>query len=893
MVPAAISPEFKSLDTAVISLDDVEARLVKFLLYLSKYIQQKSPQETSLELRFTGGWVRDKLLGVASHDIDVAINTMTGYQFGLLMNEYLDVPGNAEEHGLGGVNKKAGSLAKIAANPEKSKHLETVTTRIFGLDLDLVNLRKETYSEDSRNPQMDFGTPEEDAMRRDATINAMFYNITTGKVEDFTGRGFDDLQNQIIRTPLDPYTTFKDDPLRVLRLIRFASRFGYTIDLDTKKYMGDERIKDALKQKITKERVYIEVEKMLKGPDPHRALELIDERGLYHTIFVEPVGETVHDPNIDDWPAVYNALKSLLEDETEPRSSLRSILVQNEDEKFLSWTLATMVPWADAPELPPKKGRPQPPMATVVAIAALKAPNKITDLLTLSVRNLKEIRKLKDKGEQSREVLGMAIRRWGASWRQQVMFALLYEIFASPSSEKSMSIAMPSRSMQSLTTLDILQSYSSFLDTISDQGLSTVYDLKPLIDGTKLAKALDTLPGPWMRSALDVVMAWQLRNPSITDPADAVEEVKISGVVSDPALPVAKKQKTGELKSDLIAHFLRLTLRPLFAQAPRNPEITAQGRMKMGDGLSKRFGSEGIVDEESKLWKKEKWALPLLRWVCASLDAEVVEREWGSLIPPILTVVDDTDVKARAKGAELLRLLLVATPPILLRRTGLAPLFEESLYVSATYLPTLTPEEDSITILNATLPALLVLANAAHPAPPSPPGDAVAHSTRIASLDKILRKAVLLPHNHANEHVRITKTLLSHLPAIVHSMGIDSVKHLKDLVPLLSHVLSEPLGPAYPPLLLAAARGMDAVILNGWPRIGRWRAEILRGVSVAWIRLAEEGEAEEGFEDVRHSLRNVVGTLKEAVTIDAQVDWGGDTSVLVGADERLAELFKV
>src|SRR5205823_5119318 len=82
-------------------------------------------------------------------------------------------------------------LAEIKANPEKSKHLDTVTTRILGLDIDLVNLRRETYTEESRNPQMEFGTPEEDALRRDATVNAMFYNIETQQIEDFTGRGWE------------------------------------------------------------------------------------------------------------------------------------------------------------------------------------------------------------------------------------------------------------------------------------------------------------------------------------------------------------------------------------------------------------------------------------------------------------------------------------------------------------------------------------------------------------------------------------------------------------------------------------------------------------------------------------------------------------------------------
>ena len=210
-------------------------------------------------------------------------------------------------------NKIVGGLHKIEANPEKSKHLETVTTKILGLDIDLVNLRKETYSEDSRNPQMEFGTPKEDALRRDATVNAMFYNLNARTIEDFTGKGHDDMKAKIIRTPLEPYQTFKDDPLRVLRLIRFASRLDYQIDPPAMESMKDPEIKAALQAKISRERVGVELEKMLKGPDPHRALGLIDRLTLYQTIFSDPTqdAQKVFNPDLSNWSTVYNFVKTL------------------------------------------------------------------------------------------------------------------------------------------------------------------------------------------------------------------------------------------------------------------------------------------------------------------------------------------------------------------------------------------------------------------------------------------------------------------------------------------------------------------------------------------------------------------------------------------------------
>lgn len=272
-----VSDEIMDLSNPTIHLTPLESTLRTLLLDVATYIQQKGITEEGSDvkkfpetvLRFTGGWVRDKLLGVDSHDIDVGISSMTGYQFGMALKDYLDDPENLEKYKKSLPSEEMSdaivSLHKIDANPEKSKHLETVTTKIFGLDIDLVNLRKETYSEDSRNPQMEFGTAEEDALRRDATINALFYNLNESRLEDLTKRGLDDMKKHIIRTPLEPYQTFKDDPLRVLRLIRFASRLGYQIDRETESAMQNEDISVALKLKISKERVLTELEKMLHG----------------------------------------------------------------------------------------------------------------------------------------------------------------------------------------------------------------------------------------------------------------------------------------------------------------------------------------------------------------------------------------------------------------------------------------------------------------------------------------------------------------------------------------------------------------------------------------------------------------------------------------------------
>jgi tRNA nucleotidyltransferase (CCA-adding enzyme) len=454
-------------DSVMLELTEVESKLRQLLLDVAAYIDEapsrkeingvQVPEELAKEkvvLRWTGGWVRDKLLKVPSHDIDVAINNMTGEHFGLKMQEYLEIPGHAEKHGLleGTENmsahekakKVAPGLHKIEANPEKSKNLETATTKILGIDLDLVNLRKETYNEVSRNPEMEFGTAEEDAVRRDATVNAMFYNLHTCQVEDFTGRGHDDMAAGIIRTPLEPYQTFKDDPLRVLRLIRFASRLDYKIDPETEKAMGNTEIQEVLKIKISRERVGIELEKMLKGPRPRMALELIDRFGLYRTVFTDPTRELPTEPETNYFKPAYDFVESVTMKFSEVPAAIPETLFRNDDEKYMAWVCATMMPWADAPTIPHQKPLQRPYfVAYLVAREGFKAPNKVCDIVASSLTNSEEIRNTVfqcAKGLRrsdtinptsdgtARDTLGMAIRRWGSTWRTQVFFNLVYEI---------------------------------------------------------------------------------------------------------------------------------------------------------------------------------------------------------------------------------------------------------------------------------------------------------------------------------------------------------------------------------------------------------------------------------------------------------------------------------
>ena len=337
-----------------INLLPVERLLRKLLLDFT-HESTSADSSTHLQIWFTGGWVRDKLLGIQTMDIDAALSTMTGMQFGEGLEAFYLKNQNiyTQEAERLGVSSKF-KMHQVQKRPEKSKHLETCTICIFGLDVDFVNLRGETYAEDSRNPQMEFATAEEDALRRDATVNALFYDIIKLQVEDFTGKGLQDMTDAILRTPLDPYQTFLDDPLRVLRLIRFASKLGYTIESGAIQSMKDQKIHLALNAKISRERVRIEVIKMMQGRNPLAAFDLLHETGLYSTVFLNSTSHTARSmhslsqseklgtPWPATWPNAYRLLAKLLQENT----MLGKSLVVNRDITGIedAWLMAAYAP---------------------------------------------------------------------------------------------------------------------------------------------------------------------------------------------------------------------------------------------------------------------------------------------------------------------------------------------------------------------------------------------------------------------------------------------------------------------------------------------------------------------------------------------------------------------
>jgi hypothetical protein len=261
----------------MIILSNEERELFKVLL------GSRDNQGRCTVLRVAGGWVRDKILGRESDDVDIALDDQSGIEFASHLNAYLESLG-FETH----------KLAVITANPDQSKHIETAVVRVMGFSIDLVNLRSETYSEDSRIPTIQFGTPAEDAERRDFTVNALFYNLNTGAVEDFTNLGLTDLAAGIIRTPVDPLITFRDDPLRVLRAIRFSARYAFSYNDALVASARHAEIHNAMLHKVSRERVWKELKPMICNESRHTqvrpllAIASLFYFGIFSIVFCIP-----------------------------------------------------------------------------------------------------------------------------------------------------------------------------------------------------------------------------------------------------------------------------------------------------------------------------------------------------------------------------------------------------------------------------------------------------------------------------------------------------------------------------------------------------------------------------------------------------------------------------
>lgn len=474
--------------------------------------------DSNTTIRASGGWVRDKLLGLDSNDLDICVDSMSGLSFALRVAKHM------------GLGDKVGV---IKANPEKSKHIETAAMNILGLEVQFTGFRKETYDNGSRVPKTEQGDLIAETFRRDFTMNSLYYNIHNGMVEDVSEQGIADLNRKVIRLMIPPKElwermnikdgqeankkSFTDDPLRILRAIRFACRFNFSLAKNLMEAARDPDVISAFRKKISRERIEIELRKMLIGPSPQRAVSLIKQLGLLDEVIKLP--ERYLDWEMDqDTPhheftvwghtlAAMDNLQTIIESAT-----------LDDDDKF-AMNFAVLL--HDTGKLDPKvrgkktvKGRTKSTYYGHERSSAKATEHALLQLPGVRTNEIKRIQKLiegsgkvnpnyvpsNQKCNLSNKGLGKFVMFMQDDWQKAILIHMADVTSKKKSVVKDFDFAYHGDMMAKIRSL----------------GPKKVMNMRPLINGNEVILIIGKAPGPWVGNIIAKMLEWQLKNPKAT-----------------------------------------------------------------------------------------------------------------------------------------------------------------------------------------------------------------------------------------------------------------------------------------------------------------------------------------------------------------------------------------
>lgn len=273
-----------------IKLTNQEKTIIGYL----RSAKETIPSLRNVDMRIAGGWVRDKLMGKDSDDIDIAISNISGHEIVNILKTH-DRDGN-----LGNTFEVSLEKSLKSKEEENLNKLQVGGVDMWGQKVEFVPMRTERYEPGSRTPILDItDDPQLDAMRRDLTINSLYYNIETGMIEDYTG-GVGDLKNMILKTPDDAKKTFSEDPLRVLRALRFFSKYPESkMDQSIIDAIRDPEIQKAYTQKVAPERAGTEIMKLMTGHKPDEAIRILFESGMHRNVFGADVFDKLNPLDMD------------------------------------------------------------------------------------------------------------------------------------------------------------------------------------------------------------------------------------------------------------------------------------------------------------------------------------------------------------------------------------------------------------------------------------------------------------------------------------------------------------------------------------------------------------------------------------------------------------------
>ncbi|RMZ77694.1 hypothetical protein DV738_g4330, partial [Chaetothyriales sp. CBS 135597] len=370
---------------------------------------------------------------------------------------------------------------------------------------------------------------------------------------------------------------------------------------------------------------------------------------------------------------------------------------------------------------------------------------------------------------------------------------------------------------------------------------------------------------------------------------------------------------------EALLELLTKVVKPLFIGG--HPRVTPAGRRPAyaPAPILSQSSSHISIDEDPR-WRLSL-TFPLLQWILNAYRSlpqpkrrQVLEAQFPLLIPPILNLIDDIPSNSRSDGFSLLRLLcdtISSADSDILKRTGLMDVCFDAIKSNFMLLPTLTPEDESLQVLQQLYPAAFALVRAcfgvggAAKTCPSHQGSVLLLSLdeedkRQKYLKAILRHGLLASLTHLGvgsssvSHVQLTTFLLSQLIPTVEAMGLAAVTHLNRIIPMLRSILLDPFVISVPELLPTALDAMDAIIKTCSPRIrDRWWPECLYGLVGCWCNILDDEEVFKArplpsLIQAKHKVRVIGKVLSE--TVDAEA-WQKAVSILCHEEQDVEALF--
>lgn len=425
-----------------------------------------------------GGYVRDEIMGKKAKDLDFVVtgDIDAGIKFSIWLANHLGI----YKDGSNPVIFPRYGTSKLSLGRNKLK--------LPNIDLEFVAPRKEVYTPGSRNPTVSVGTLEDDSLRRDLTINSLLKNISTGEILDVSGKGVDDIKNGIIRTPLDPDITFKEDGLRLMRCIRFSVKYDFDIPPEI---INSIKKNSNQIENISKERIMDELNKILVSPNPDKGIKLLQSTGLMSHImdeFNEAVGMKQNEYHTED---VFGHTMSVLKN-TPPDLKTRLMALFHDIGKVVTKTVSPegsvhFIGHEMASEDIVKK-----------VMTRLKYPNEMIDAVASGVRNHMH---LKHGGDDASKISDKTLRKFTNAVGDNLVHIL--DLIHADNVAHTSDASMPNQ-------IEIVRKRIDNLSSKIDNS-----NVKLPINGDDLL-SMGWKQGPIFRKVFDAIQDAWYENPNIT-----------------------------------------------------------------------------------------------------------------------------------------------------------------------------------------------------------------------------------------------------------------------------------------------------------------------------------------------------------------------------------------